>query len=195
MIVPENEARLMLPLGIEGRHVLEFGDKRNPTGLYRDWYLERGAASYTSVDINGKNGALAFDVRDPLEGKLLDAVGRTTFDLVTNFGFSEHVQTKQHAFFANCHRLCAVGGHMVHCIPRVGHWRQHPHMYFAYTHRFLDALAADNKYATQAIAIDQSVSERSGLQKDLVAGVLTKVLAEEFGFLKAGKQIMPQANT
>jgi SAM-dependent methyltransferase len=48
------------------------------------------------------------------------------FDIVTNFGFSEHV-TDQEAFWRNHHDLCRPGGIMsgVTPAPEFGHWPHH----------------------------------------------------------------------
>ena len=155
-IIPPNELYLLKSVGVEGKHVLEFGNKRNKHGVYRDWYMENGAASYTSVDWNGEDGALSLDVRTPLIEQC--PIMRTQYDLVTNFGFSEHVEgiQGQKALFKNIHELCAVGGVMIHMAPLVDHWVGHPGMVYSYTERFLWMLGLHNDYYILSAGIDQT---------------------------------------
>ena len=121
MIIPAHELPLIDPYVSEGVRVLEFGDKRNPNGLYRTWYESRGAV-YTCTDINGRNGAIAQDVRLPFD------FGQ--FDVVTNFGFSEHVSV-QAPFWQNAYNATAVNGLMVGTLPKPHHW---PHHGWSYWH-------------------------------------------------------------
>jgi hypothetical protein len=72
---------LMHPL--DGVHsVLELGAKRRGAFVYKTWFEDNGYR-HVSVDWNGESGALTLDLRRPL------GLGR--FDLVTNFGTTEHV--------------------------------------------------------------------------------------------------------
>lgn len=135
MIIPAHEWPLLEPYA-KGVSILEFGDKRNPSGLYRTQYVEN-KCSYTCVDINGRNGALGLDVRRPFD------VGR--FDLVTNFGFSEHV-SKQAPFWANAHKALRVGGHHVGTLPKPNHWLHHGWSYWHPHEAFYQAWADVNGY-------------------------------------------------
>jgi len=119
-IIPGHELPLVDPYVSSGVRVLEFGDKRNPNGLYRTWYESRGAV-YTCTDINGRNGAIAQDVRLPFD------FGQ--FDLVTNFGFSEHVSV-QAPFWQNAYNATAVGGVFVGTLPKPNHWLHHGWSYW-----------------------------------------------------------------
>ena len=116
--------------------VLEFGNKKNPTGIYRDWYIANGAKSYVSIDINGLDGALKRDVQ-------LDLGDLGEFDLVTNFGFSEHVQD-QVAFWENAIRLTRVGGRLVNSTPDAGERLNH-NCYWHTPASFYENLAALNE--------------------------------------------------
>ena len=46
------------------------------------------------------------------------------FNIVTNFGTSEHVKNQEQCF-ANIHNLCCAGGVMIHTVPMKNHWRGH----------------------------------------------------------------------
>lgn len=83
--------------------------------------FEALGATHTSFDINGKNGAVALDLSRPLPGDQQ----RGAYDLVTNFGTSEHVADSQYQCWRNIHDLCAPGGLMLHAIPEVGSWPRH----------------------------------------------------------------------
>ena len=116
MELPKNERRALGDLE-DVRRVVELGNKKNTTGVYRDWYERRGL-EYVSIDWNGEDGALPLDMRLPISCDDIGGVG----DIVTNFGFSEHV-AEQEACWRNIHgfvgkRLCCV-------TPEPGFWRSH----------------------------------------------------------------------
>lgn len=105
-----------------GASVCELGNKKNVTGLYRDWYVARGA-TYTCIDWNGEDGARRWDMRLALPDELIAEWGGP-FDLVTNFGFTEHV-TEQEPVWENIHRLMKVGGWCSVCLPTPPRWESH----------------------------------------------------------------------
>ena len=117
--LPEDELRTVQ--GICDRRVLELGNKGNVTGLYRHWYEDRGCY-YRCIDWNGKDGAFVWDMRHPLS--VQHDMGEDLFDVVTNFGFSEHV-TEQEAVWRNMHDALEVGGMMAICLPTPPHWESH----------------------------------------------------------------------
>jgi len=131
--------------------VLELGNKQNRSGLYRDWYLANGAAEYVSVDWNGKDGAIAHDMRTELD------LGQP-FDLVTNLGFTEHV-TEQEPVWRNIHNLVAFGGKVVCCLPFAypGYEKSNPnwerHGYWHPTVKWMELLADANDYRVHFISI------------------------------------------
>jgi len=132
--IPAHELPLLEPYIHLGVRVLEFGDKRNPSGLYRDWYEARGA-TYQCVDINGRNGAFALDVRKRFN---LGA-----FDVVTNWGFSEHVSV-QRPFWDNAYYALEVGGVFVGTTPKPEHWQHHAWSYWHPTREFFELWARLN---------------------------------------------------
>ena len=72
---------------------------------------------HTSIDINGKDGALAIDLGLPItQPELLEK-----FDVVTNFGTIQEI-ARQHAAWQNVHRLARVGGLFLHLVPQAGSW-------------------------------------------------------------------------
>jgi hypothetical protein len=105
----------------------------------KELYTHLGASHYTSIDINGEHNALCFD----LNRNLRSEYGyHETFDLVTNFGTSEHC-FNQYEVFRNIHHLCTRGGYMLHTVPAQGWGR---HCFFRYDANFFEDLAAANGY-------------------------------------------------
>lgn len=78
---------------------------------------------HDSFDINGLDDAISLDLSKSIPDEY---VGQYNF--VTNFGTSEHVgETPEDQFecWMNIHKLCCVGGYMLHGIPEVGSWPGH----------------------------------------------------------------------
>jgi hypothetical protein len=110
-----------------GTTVLELGNKKNVTGLYRDWYLDQGL-DYVCVDWNGKDGALVRDMRDYWEpDEIMNGMERG-FAVVTNFGFTEHVGVtylEQLTCWRNVNNFVGVGGYLCICMPIMPDWKGH----------------------------------------------------------------------
>lgn len=143
-VIPHRPS-LLLP-NVNGKDILEFGNKKNDSGLYRDVYLASGAKSYHCVDLNGEDGAIPIDLRSETSyEQICEATGIDKFDIVTNFGTSEHIPV-QRTFYKCVHKLTKVGGHMIHWTPVQERFIEHGihgsiwHMNFD----FFDLLAAAN---------------------------------------------------
>ena len=119
-----------LPEHIEiGTTVLELGNKKNVTGLYRNWYIAQGL-NYECVDWNGEDGAYNYDMRIPDGWRqiAMDLNDGERFQLVTNFGFTEHVgetYEEQIECWRNVHDLVAVDGVLAICMPLMPWWKGH----------------------------------------------------------------------
>jgi hypothetical protein len=99
---------------------------------------------HTSLDINGKDGAESVDLTLCLPPHLHG------FDVVTNFGTTEHiVEADQSMVFYNIHQLMKVGGIVVHIVPLHGGSLAH-HGKFQYTPQFLIQLIDAYKYSVLA---------------------------------------------
>ena len=109
-----------------GDSMLELGNKRKGNMIYKHVF-ERAGFRHVSVDINGKDGALKVDLRKPLN------LG--TFDMVTNFGTSEHVSENsiegQVVCWQNILEAMHVGSVLVSITPREGapRWLRHGRWY------------------------------------------------------------------
>lgn len=111
------EASLFFPL--VGSSMLELGNKVNRERTYKRFFESFGYR-HVSVDINGKDGALKLDLREPLN------LG--TFDMVTNIGTSEHV-SEQEPCWRNIAEAMHVGSVLVSHTPLPGHWWWHGEYY------------------------------------------------------------------
>ena len=91
---------------------------------YADKYYNKKGCQYTCLDLNKENNALELDLATKLS---LDK-----FDIVTDFGTSEHVgingKHDPKAFY-NCwlnkHNACEVGGIIISENPKTGNWLGH----------------------------------------------------------------------
>lgn len=127
--IPQDELMAM-PYGVDngltlatGSRVVELGNKKNGTGLYREFYEAQGL-SYVCLDWNGQDGAIKLDMGQRIPEELYDDV--MGGDLVTNFGFTEHVFTDQVQCWYNVAELSGkVGCYLAMCMPFPGHWEHH----------------------------------------------------------------------
>lgn len=148
---------LKLPAGFT---VIELGDQFHHTGYRRrpGWskrpaaafYKELGASGYQSLDANGKSTIYA-DLNKPLDPHPGE------FDLVTDFGTSEHVWD-----FAQCwrsiHSLCKEGGFIAFEKPCQGF---HDHGFWNVHHTTWKDLAKANAY--EIMFLKDYNAERGGL--------------------------------
>ncbi len=113
-----------------GKRMCELGDQLirdeyNKTIIAKE-YFEFNGFKHTSIDINGKNGSLVFDLSKPI----IDETLINNFDIVTNFGTSEHVEN-QYECFKNIHNLCKKDGLFIHAVPEIGSWIGHCKYYYS----------------------------------------------------------------
>lgn len=126
----EGEWELYTPL--VGETMLELGNKKNLHATYK-WYFRSIGVKHTSVDLNGKDGALKLDLRKPLN------LG--TFDMVTNMGTTEHV-SEQEPVWRNICEAMHVGSVLISATPYPGDWQWHGEWYP--TEKFYRELAEKN---------------------------------------------------
>lgn len=105
-------------LGLNGLKMCELGNQimKNVVGVLpllsaKDHFTSLGI-EHTSIDLNGRDGALPLDLAALINEP--DLVGH--FDVLTNFGTSEHVKD-QYECFRNIHRLVRPGGVVIHVVP------------------------------------------------------------------------------
>jgi SAM-dependent methyltransferase len=124
----------------------------------REVFLAAGF-DYVSIDVNEEGGARFVDLNYwPNEAA---ALGK--FDVVTNFGTTEHVANQASAF-ATVHHMLAPGGVAIHHVPMV-HYLNHALVNL--TPRFLLSLATLNDYTVmqtyvQSHCVDQALAFHYG---------------------------------
>lgn len=101
-------------------------------------YVESLNKKHVSVDITGLDNSIPMDLNLPT----LPYVGE--FDLVTNFGTTEHVEPNQYEPFYHIDSFCKIGGIMIHEVPVFGHWVGHCKYY--YDESFFNYLSIENNY-------------------------------------------------
>ncbi|SVE25247.1 uncharacterized protein METZ01_LOCUS478101, partial [marine metagenome] len=84
--------------------------------LPQQMYHKIGIIRYESIDTNGHNNAHIFDMNKNLAK---DYDFHEKFDLVTNFGTTEHI-CNQANVFKNMHDLCNVNGLIIGIVPFQG---------------------------------------------------------------------------
>ncbi len=98
----------------------EFGnqtaiDPQWPRGSSAKSLLTPMVKEHVSVDLNGQDGALPFDLEQPLPAEWANR-----FDIVTNIGTIEHTND-HYAAFTNVLSVCKVDGIMFHLLPQPEH--------------------------------------------------------------------------
>ncbi len=94
-----------------------FAQPKLPAPYMSEWYKDNGITDYLSIDLNGENGSKKWDLSQPVKTD-------KQFDLVCDFGTSEHVKDLYQCFW-NINKLCKVGGIMIHENPKTGNWPLH----------------------------------------------------------------------
>lgn len=132
MIVPYEVLALVSPLNFKSMY--ELGNKITfGQPPYSEFYKQEGI-KYTSIDINGLDGALKLDLNEPV-----DLPHR---EMVTNIGVTEHV-TDQESVFRNIHNLS--NRRIVHWVPLVGSENKR-HGIYRYKKQFFNNLVQMNNY-------------------------------------------------
>lgn len=121
--------------------MLELGNKRGTEHEpYKPYFEERGWR-HVSVDLNGEDGALALDLRKPLK------LG--TFDVVTNFGTSEHVDDQEPVW----RNIVEAADQAIAAVtPHPGDWPGHG-LFYPWP-GFYAELANDNGFVVEKMAVD-----------------------------------------
>ncbi|MEX0900455.1 MAG: class I SAM-dependent methyltransferase [Gammaproteobacteria bacterium] len=146
--------------GFAGKRMLELGNQRIArralvgarTG--KAYYTALGVY-HTSLDCNGKDGAVPLDLSVDIEKPEWEA----HFDVITNAGTTEHVEPfeAQYTCFRNLHRWMRPGGIQVHFVPAIeglettDRWTNHCNNY--YSAAFFEMLARENGYELVASTV------------------------------------------
>lgn len=150
--IPEYKNVMLLP--IVGETMLELGRKKTKIGdnwvTYKSWFEQEYGLKHVSIDIQGGYGSLPLDLTKPI---LMEP-----FDMVTNFGTTEHI-INQRPVWENIHNLCKVDGVIVSMCPYPGDWWWHGHQYP--TEEFYWQYAERNGYYIEYIGIGRQHPNRN----------------------------------
>lgn len=158
----------------KGSSILELGNKKNILGVYKI-FLESKGYQHVSIDINGQDGALPFDLREPVPPLLEKLRLPRQYDLLTNSGVIEHVDVNQEAAWRNAFDLVKVGGVQIHITPAAGHWLNHG-LYHP-TIEFFETMAIANDMVVHTL---EKYSWTKG--KVLIRAVLQKTRDMDFQY-------------
>lgn len=132
-----------------GTTMLELGDQvidPDGPGTGKSYYTNLGF-EHISVDVNGENGSLIKDLRNPEEFK----EWHDYFNVITNSGTTEHVEPVEYQYecFSIIHDCLKVGGIQIHLVPGIeslqnNHFETHCATY--YSIKFFTMLAKENSY-------------------------------------------------
>ncbi len=114
---------------------IKFPKYKNPKEMYQSIGIDR----YEAIDVNAHAGSKPFDLNENLFNKYSY---NEKFDLVTNFGTTEHI-FNQFEVFRNMHNLCNVNGLIIGIVPMQGSL---DHGLFNYQPILFEHLALANNY-------------------------------------------------
>lgn len=123
----------VMELGAQNMYDKTYDTERGP--FASTYYRGRGI-KYYCIDLNGENNALKLDLEKPIKHEW-------DYDLVTNFGTSEHIKN-QYSVFGTIHKLAKIGGMIICENPKTGNWPSHGLNY--YTQEFYKNLCRALNY-------------------------------------------------
>lgn len=154
----------MLELGAQNIY-----DNENYGKIAKDVFSERFVI-HTSIDVNPHQGAIEVDLRSPV------TIFKNKFDVVTNFGTTEHVDGSLYEAFKNIHNLCRKGGLMIHENPKTGNWPKHGYHYM--TETFYTELAKIVGY--ELLEVGEEAAMGNTVDGWNIYAVLRKVNSDNF---------------
>jgi SAM-dependent methyltransferase len=164
-----NEIMIQEKMVFHGLKMLQLGDQVcRGKKISGKKYFENLGSEVTSIDINGKNGSLPIDL-----SKLINWIERKDyFDIITNFGTSEHVSDHL-TCFKNMYYFCRKGGIIFNLVPRKGFWncRSHRNVH-KYDTDFFEKWAKDNSCD---ILVNKIVKKEERFCDDMVLAVLKRI--------------------
>jgi len=98
--------------------MLEFGNQRIRENVETEFetgkeYFGALGCYHLSIDFNGKDGAMIYDLRDKISNF------NDEFDIVTNIAVTNYIK-KYEGCYDNIYRFCKYGGIMIHVLPEKG---------------------------------------------------------------------------
>jgi hypothetical protein len=166
----------VIELGAQNLYDKDYGHPVYASAYYK--------GDYACIDLNGENNALKLNLNEPLPLNF-----KTKYDLVTDFGTSEHTDNL-HQCWKTKHHLCKVGGHIISENPKTGNWKEHGHFY--YTQEFYKELAQAMNYTIVELGEYPAMGNTTDgwnvyciLKKNDDNKFLTKITFNELPFCKS----------
>ena len=106
-------SKRMLELGCQNIYVQGYDEM----SISLNELPKRFGVNMETWDILGCQNSKIVDLREPI-----DEAYHNAFDVVTDFGTTEHVDGNYYQARKNIHDACKVGGIMIHENPMTGHW-------------------------------------------------------------------------
>lgn len=150
-----------------------FGPKGGINCTFVGELMDLCGMSYLSFDIANGYRTMAFDLNSEQVASTLSG----SFDLVLNFGTTEHVMN-QHNAMRVIHDAAKVGGYIIHEVPCIGF---SDHGYVCYTPRFFFDLAGYNEYEVISFSYGTPVDGNE----------LTKLIHDYAGYFPALESFRP----
>lgn len=149
--------------------MMELGNQRlKGIGGVSKYYFQDLGVDHVYIDINEEDEALNIDLqKEIVDGSLIN-----TFDVLTNFGTTEHVK-EQYLCWQNIHNLVKQNGVFIHLLPRVGNWNSHGH--HKYNLEFFQELSSSCGYE-----IVENFVRKGDPKKDFICCSMIKKENNEF---------------
>lgn len=139
--------------GFQNKRMLEFGnqcfhDNSVPEKTGKEYFRNKGCVEHVSLDLNGLDGAVKVDLSKPIRNDSWHSY----FDIVTNFGTTEHVEPfkAQYVCFSSIHNCLKVGGIAMHILPDINELKKNGflkgHCFNYYSFDFFKMLTENNNY-------------------------------------------------
>ncbi len=165
---------------LKGKKIIELGDQMF---FFKEWFVYEGVqikffknycdligVQHTSIDIHGGNGVLPLDFQNEVPYLM-----KGRYDILTNFGFVEHVPD-QYAAWKNIHDLVKVGGIIINELPGQPDFPFHqsfPYFTTTFFERFADLTGCEiliNRFQQHDIPQDATVvfSSLKKTKKDFI---------------------------
>jgi len=117
----------------------------------KDYFVQWGI-EHRSYDIIPHQGAEFIDLRLPIAPEL-----KGIFDVVTDFGTTEHIDGDFYQANKNIHDLVKVNGLVIRETPLTEHWPEHPSTYNYLDEKFYEDLALFNGYEIRELTIEYAM--------------------------------------
>lgn len=152
-------------LPISGIVMGELGNQYISSGGISKFYFlnDVGIRQHISFDLNGLDGSLPLDISKKIPGY------DSYFDIVTDFGTSEHV-SDQYWVFRNVYEFLKIGGIALYTLPQLSYWPKHG--YYSYTPDFFESLSENYGYD---ILYNDVVFVEHGGHRGLSCAILRKL--------------------